>query len=111
MHWPRKYHPGKVSPWHAGYLGSPVDGATTGQKVVDCYCAAGFETIGTISVDKTGGDWEETVAKLVTHGGVEDGAALRTWAENVAPDSIICVRNCKRSAFILTSSDFLLCMY
>ena len=40
-------------------------------------------------MDKTGDDWENTVAKLVTYGGVEDGAALRAWAEQVAPDSII----------------------
>ena len=66
-----------------------IDGATTGQKVVDCYEAAGFETIGTIPVDKTGDDWEETVAKLVAHGGVENGAALRAWANRVAPNSII----------------------
>ena len=66
-----------------------IDGATTGQKVVDCYQAAGFETIGTLPVDKTSGDWEDTVAKLVTYGGVEDGTALRAWAEQVAPDSII----------------------
>ena len=66
-----------------------IDGATTGQKVVDCYRAAGFETIGTAPVDKTGDGWESTVAKLVTYGGVEDGAALRAWAEKVAPDSII----------------------
>jgi len=66
-----------------------IDGATTGQKVVDCYRAAGFETIGTVPMDKTGDDWEETVAKLVAHGGVENGAALRAWANRVAPNSII----------------------
>ena len=38
---------------------------------------------------KTGGDWEGTVAKLVTHGGVEDGAALRAWAEKVGVDAMI----------------------
>ena len=66
-----------------------IDGATTGQKVVDCYREAGFETIGAVPMDKTGGDWEGTVAKLVTHGGVEDGAALRAWAEKVGVDAMI----------------------
>ena len=66
-----------------------IDGATTGQKVVDCCRAAGFETIGTVPMDKTGDDWENTVAKLVTYGGVEDGAALREWADQVGMDAII----------------------
>jgi hypothetical protein len=66
-----------------------IDGATTGQKVVDFYEAAGFETIGFGSrlrarVFKTSGDWETTVAKLLTHARVEDDAALRAWANNVA---------------------------
>jgi hypothetical protein len=66
-----------------------IDGATTGQKVVDCYRAAGFETIGTVPMDKTGGDWNNTIADLVKVMEVGDEIPLRKWADQVGMDAMI----------------------
>jgi hypothetical protein len=66
-----------------------IDGATTGQKVVECYREAGFTAVGTVPADKTGGDWNETIADLVKVMGAGDEIPLREWVDKVGMDAVI----------------------
>ena len=66
-----------------------MPGSGSARVRLPLYREAGFTAVGTVPADKTGGDWNETIADLVKVMGAGDEIPLREWVDKVGMDAVI----------------------